>query len=80
MTAVSAGFLSAAPVMGLGLVVLGFVVYCLVDVVRAQSVRHLPKWLWAIICCLSVPLGGILYLIFGRPLATGGVGPGQHGR
>ena len=42
-----------------------FVVFCLVDLVR-NDVQHLPKWAWALICLLSVPLGGILYLLLGR--------------
>jgi Phospholipase_D-nuclease N-terminal len=43
-----------------------FTVYCLIDLARASSVKHLPKWAWAVICLISEPLGGILYLIFGR--------------
>lgn len=42
-----------------------FVGYCLYDLTRSE-VRHLPKWAWAIICVISVPLGGIIYLTFGR--------------
>jgi hypothetical protein len=66
MPAVSAGFVSAAPMLALGVVVFGFVVYCEVDLVRTEGVRHLPKWLWAIVCLLCVPIGAILYLTFGR--------------
>lgn len=44
----------------------GFEVFCLVDLARAEEVRHLPRWAWAIICLMSIPLGGILYLVFGR--------------
>ena len=61
--------LAAFPVAALlPLVVIGvaFVAYCLVDIARAPSVRHLPKWLWAVICVLSIPLGGIVYLLLGR--------------
>ena len=42
-----------------------FLVYCLVDLTRSE-VQHLPKWAWAFICLLSVPLGGIIYLTIGR--------------
>lgn len=80
MTAVSASFISAVPVLALGLVVLGFLVYCEVDLASAEAVRRLPKWLWAVVCCLWVPFGGILYLVVGRPLATDGVGPEHGGR
>jgi hypothetical protein len=47
----------------------GFEVYCLVDLARAEEVRHLPKWAWAILCLgvgLTIPFGGIAYLVFGR--------------
>ena len=33
-----------------------------------REVRNLPKWVWIIIC-LAVPIvGGLLYLVLGRPL------------
>lgn len=47
-------------------VAVGFAIFCLVDVVRAEEVRYLPKWLWAIICLVSIPLGGVVYLILGK--------------
>jgi Phospholipase_D-nuclease N-terminal len=48
---------------------IGFVLFCLVDLVRAEKVRYLPKWAWAILCLgigLTIPFGGILYLLAGR--------------
>ena len=42
-----------------------FVGYCLLDLAR-HDVRGLPKWAWALLCVVSVPLGGVLYLLFGR--------------
>jgi hypothetical protein len=45
----------------------GFVIFCLVDLARAHEVRYLPKWAWAVVCVISVPLGGIVYLLVGRP-------------
>ena len=47
----------------------GWVVFCLVNLVRAKEVRYLPKWGWAILCVgigLTIPFGGILYLTVGR--------------
>jgi hypothetical protein len=47
----------------------GFVVFCLADLARAEEVRYLPKWGWAILCLglgLSIPWGGILYLTVGK--------------
>src|SRR5438128_2107733 len=32
----------------------------------AEEVRYLPKWGWLIVSLVSIPLGGIIYLIFGR--------------
>jgi hypothetical protein len=58
--------MSAAALAPLIIVAAGFVVFCLVDLVRAERVRYLPKWLWAVICLVSVPLGGIIYLTVGR--------------
>ncbi len=40
--------------------------YALVDLVRAPAVRYLPKWAWALICVLSLPLGPLAYLTLGR--------------
>jgi Phospholipase_D-nuclease N-terminal len=51
-----------APVLVL---LLAFVAWCWVDISR-NEVRYLPKWLWAIICAISIPLGGIVYLLVGR--------------
>ncbi|QAY62563.1 hypothetical protein ET495_04095 [Xylanimonas allomyrinae] len=43
-----------------------FVVYCYVELARATEVRFLPKWGWAVAVAISVPLGGIVYLLAGR--------------
>jgi ABC-2 type transport system ATP-binding protein len=42
-----------------------FVVYCLVDLVRGRA-RNLPKWAWALIICVTIPWGGLVYLILGK--------------
>jgi hypothetical protein len=51
--------------------VIGFVGFCLYDLARHDA-RYLPKWAWAIICCVSIPVGGIIYLLIGREPASGG--------
>ena len=40
--------------------------YALIDLVRAPAVRYLPKWAWALICVLTLPLGPLAYLTLGR--------------
>ena len=43
------------------------IVYCLVDLIRAPSVRYLPKPVWALIVLLvSAPFGALAYLVFGK--------------
>lgn len=35
-----------------------------------NEVRNLPKWLWLLICALVPFIGGLLYLVLGRPFAA----------
>lgn len=58
--------MNAAALVPIVVVLAGFEVFCLVDVARAAQVRYLPKWAWAVICLVSVPLGGVVYLTLGR--------------
>ena len=56
--------LAVAPLIGL---IVGLLAFSLVDLVRARSVRYVPKWLWALIIVLAAaPLGAVLYLLVGR--------------
>lgn len=55
------------PVLALAVLLIGL---SLIDIARKPTVRHLPKWVWALIVCLVVPLGAVLYLVLGR--ARGG--------
>ena len=64
--------LALAPLL---LVVVGLIVYCLVDLARARSVRYLPKAVWALIIVLgSAPFGAIAYLVLGRNRYDGRTG------
>ena len=62
----------------LGFLVLVFWVYCLFDVITAEStlVRNLPKGVWLILVIILVDIGGLAWIILGRPLNTSFV-PGQ---
>lgn len=53
---------AVAPIIVLAL---AFVAYCWMDIAR-NEVKHLPKWAWAIISLISIPIGGIVYLAIGR--------------
>lgn len=57
-------FLALLPIVVLAI---AFDVYCLVDLTRSKSARHLPKLVWAlIIVAVSAPWGGLAYLFLGR--------------
>lgn len=43
----------------------GFQLYCLIDLMRSET-QHLPKWAWALVIALGSPIGGIVYLATGR--------------
>ena len=43
-----------------------WVIFFLNDLTYAERVRFLPRWLWAIVCLITIPVGGIAYLLIGR--------------
>ncbi len=53
-------------VIPLVLIQLVLVVICLVDLVRREKVKGLPKWAWGIIIVLGELIGPVVYLIVGR--------------
>lgn len=50
------------PVLILAALLIG---WSLIDIAR-KPVQHLPKWAWALIVLLAIPLGAVIYLIIGR--------------
>ena len=74
---------AAAALAPLALLAVGFVVWCIVDVVRRPP-KVLPWWIWVALILLSVPLGGILYVLVGRGdqevARDGAAGPGEDER
>jgi Phospholipase_D-nuclease N-terminal len=62
----------AALVLLLSLAILiGWEILCLGQVVLAERVRFLPRWLWAVACLIFIPIGGIFYLLVGRVWTRG---------
>ncbi|MEV6983809.1 PLDc N-terminal domain-containing protein [Sphaerisporangium sp. NPDC051017] len=73
------------PSVLLGLALLAFWLYCLFDVITTpeEDVRNLPKLLWVLIVVLLADIGGLLWLLLGRPLREQAVRrrvarPGDH--
>ena len=72
LTAVASGSGKLPPNLLFALVpllvlVLALDVYCLIDLARAKSVRHMPKAAWVIIILfVSAPIGALVYLFVGR--------------
>jgi hypothetical protein len=58
--------MNAAALAPLIVIGLAFIGYCLYDLYRLPAARYLPKPAWAVITLVSIPLGGILYLLLGR--------------
>lgn len=58
--------MNAAVLAAILVVAVGFGTFCLVDLYRADEVRYLPKWAWAGVCLISIPLGGLVYLSIGK--------------
>ncbi len=58
-----------------GVVLLAFLLFCLLDVITTDSaeVRNLPKIAWVLIVFIN-PIGGIAWIIAGRPVAGSRVG------
>lgn len=54
-----------AGIIPLVVLLVGFALYCVIDIVR-HDVKHLPKWAWIVISCASIPVGGVVYLLVGR--------------
>lgn len=58
------------PYEAAGLITLLLWVYCLIDVITAPEagIRHLPKVAWVMIIIFIPTLGGLLWLLLGRPV------------
>lgn len=54
-----------AAIAPVAILVIAYVAWIVRDILRSD-VRHLPKWGWILVAVLSVPLGGLIYLLIGR--------------
>ena len=52
-----------------GILLIGFLLFCLLDVITSDpgDIRHLPKIGWLLLVVLLNPIGGVAWLIAGRP-------------
>ena len=66
----------------LSIVLLGFWIYCLIDIATTdrEQVRNLPKWVWFAIVFLLPPVGVILWWLLGRPPRAFSEGDRWEGR
>jgi hypothetical protein len=48
---------------------LALVVFCLIDCVQSNEhrIRNLPKWVWIVLIILLPMVGGVVWLVAGRP-------------
>lgn len=44
-----------------------FELFCLSDIWAAPYVRVLTREAWTVLCLLTIPFGGLAYLLYGRP-------------
>jgi Phospholipase_D-nuclease N-terminal len=58
------------------LVELGLLVFCLIECIQAPEgeIRALPRWAWIVLILLVPLVGGIAWLVAGRPLRRPGAG------
>jgi hypothetical protein len=60
-------FLEFLPyIIPLVLLQLTLMIVAMVDLIRREKTRYLPKWAWAIIIILGELIGPIIYFILGR--------------
>jgi hypothetical protein len=43
-----------------------FMSFCLADLAEARAVRYLPRETWRLLILIWIPIGGMLYLMYGR--------------
>jgi hypothetical protein len=56
------------------LIELGLLIFCLIDAIQTpeSEVRNLPKWAWIVLILIIPLIGGIAWLVAGRPARSPG--------
>ena len=56
----------AALAVAVALMAVRFVQFCLADLARTSHLRYLTRDGWTVLIIVTVPLGGMLYLTYGK--------------
>lgn len=56
----------AIAALGILVVVVAFTAQVVADLAKARHTRLMSRQAWLVVCVLSMPIGGILYLMYGR--------------
>ncbi|MBM7635657.1 putative membrane protein YczE [Streptococcus saliviloxodontae] len=48
------------------LLLLLYILFLIIDILSHKNTRYFPWWVWIIVSCVSLPFGGIIYLLIGR--------------
>ncbi len=48
------------------IIMIAYILFLVYDILNNKETKFLPWWLWIIVSCLSIPFGGIIYLLIGR--------------
>lgn len=56
----------AAAAIAAAVMAVRFVSFCLADLAQATEVRYLTPQGWTVLIVLAIPLGGMLYLNYGK--------------
>jgi hypothetical protein len=58
--------LALAVVAALATYLYRFISFCLADLAQAPAVQYLPRQTWRLLILIWIPVGGILYLLYGK--------------
>jgi hypothetical protein len=52
--------------VALATVLYRFISFCLADLAESAAVRYLPRETWRLLIVIWIPIGGMLYLMYGK--------------